>query len=105
MPSPHIPARDPRLPPLHPGEILRRLYIEDGSCSLSAFARALGVSKQRLQPVLAGKSSITADMALRLGHVLGNGPDIWLSMQRAYDLWHAKRTVDTNRLKRLGPSA
>jgi plasmid maintenance system antidote protein VapI len=44
---------------------------------------------------------VTVEMAVKLGHVLGNGPDIWIRMQQAHDLWHAKRSVDTSKLKIL----
>lgn len=54
-----------------------------------------------LHGLLAEKHGITAEMAVKLGHVLGNGPGIWLRMQQAYDLWHAERTVDTSKLKVL----
>jgi addiction module HigA family antidote len=48
-----------------------------------------------LHRVLAGKSGVSAEMAVRLGKFCGNGPGVWLRLQQSYDLWHAER--------RLGP--
>ena len=56
-------------------------------------AKALRVSRQTLHRVLAGTSAITPAMALRIGKFCGNGPDIWLRMQEAHDLWHAERAI------------
>lgn len=95
--------RDPNRPPVHPGAILNEIVLADGSLTKAEFARALGVSRQSLHGILAEKHPITVEMAVRLGHVLGNGPDIWLRVQQAYDLWHARRRVDTSTLKVLPP--
>jgi len=91
--------RDPNRPPIHPGEILREIVLADGEISKSEFAAALGISRQMLHGILSEKHPVTVEMAVRLGHVLGNGPDIWVRLQQAYDLWHAKRTVDISKLK------
>jgi addiction module HigA family antidote len=58
--------------------------------SVSAFARNLGVSRQTLHAVLAERSGVSAEMALRLGTLLGNGAQLWLDMQSKYDLWQAE---------------
>jgi addiction module HigA family antidote len=67
----------------------------------SEFAAALGISRQMLHGILTEKHPVTVEMAVKLGHVLGNGPEIWIRMQQAHDLWHAKRSVDTSKLKIL----
>src|SRR3989442_1237564 len=56
-------------------------------------ARKLGVTRQHLHRVLAEKAPVSPDMALRLGKFCGNGPDLWLRLQQAYDLWHAERAL------------
>jgi len=53
----------------------------------------LGVTRQTLHRLLAEKTAVTPEMALRLGKFCGNGPDLWLRMQEAYDLWHAERAL------------
>jgi addiction module HigA family antidote len=77
--------------PTHPGTILREDVLPSlAGMSVSAFARNLGVSRQTLHAVLAERSGISAEMALRLGALLGNGAQLWLDMQSKYDLWHAE---------------
>jgi len=77
--------------PTHPGDVLREDVLPslEGQ-SVASFARALGVSRQTLHSVLAERSGISVEMALRLGVLLGNGPQLWLDMQSKYDLWRAQ---------------
>lgn len=93
--------RDPNREPVHPGVILREIVLEESDITPTALAAALGISRQMLHGLLKEKHPVTVEMAVRLGHVLGNGPGIWLRMQQAYDLWHAERRVDTSKLKVL----
>ena len=51
-----------------------------------------------LHGILTEKHAVTAEMAVKLGHVLGGGPEIWLRTQQSYDLWHAERSVDLSKL-------
>jgi len=76
--------------PTHPGAILREDVLPslEGQ-SVTSFARALGVSRQTLHSVLAERSGISAEMAVRLGALLGNGAQLWVDMQSQYDLWQA----------------
>lgn len=86
-------TRRPKRPPTHPGAILREDVLPELGLTVSAFARALGVSRQTIHKLLIEKQGVTAEMALRLGKFLGNGPLIWLRMQEAYDLWHAEKAL------------
>src|SRR5665647_3462790 len=79
--------------PTHPGAILREDVLPDLSMSVSAFARSLGVSRQTLHAVLAERSGISPEMALRLGALLGNGSQLWVGMQTKYDLWLAEEKL------------
>ena len=88
-----IKARASALPPTHPGELLREDVLPATELSVSAAARALGVTRQTLHAVLAERQSVTPEMALRLGKLFGNGPELWLNMQQAHDLWHARRAL------------
>ncbi len=63
------------------------------SLSVSEAARQLRVTRQTLHRVLAGKSGVSPEMAVRLGKFCGNGPGIWLRMQQTFDLWHAERRL------------
>jgi addiction module HigA family antidote len=86
--------RDPGRPPVHPGEVLREDVLPALGLSVAAVAAHLGISRQALHRVLAGTAAISPEMAVRLGKFCGNGPEIWLRMQAAHDLWHAARSVD-----------
>jgi len=80
-------------PPTHPGEILREDVLPALNLSVTAAARELRVTRQTLHRVLAGKSGISPEMAVRLGRFCDNGPGLWLRMQQAYDLWHAEKRL------------
>jgi addiction module HigA family antidote len=61
--------------------------------SVSEAARQLRVTRQTLHRVLAGKSGVSPEMAVRLGKFCGNGPGLWLRMQQTFDLWHAEKSL------------
>ena len=70
--------------------------------TVSAFAHHLGVSHQTVYALLADRSGISVEMALRLGMLLGTDPKRWLDMQNKFDLWQvqAKLHVELGRIKR-----
>lgn len=89
--------------PTHPGAILREDVLPGlRGMSVSAFARSLGVSRQTLHSVLSERSGISAEMALRLEAILGNGAQLWLDMQTRYDLWQAEAKLH-DELGRMKP--
>jgi addiction module HigA family antidote len=72
-------------PAIHPGEILKD-ELEFLEMNAAELARALDVPANRVSQLLAGKRAITADTAVRLGYWLGTGPELWLNLQRQYEL-------------------
>ena len=98
-----FPVRDPKRCPTHPGRILREYAVPALELSKTAIADHLGISRQTLYDLLAEKQPVTPQMAVRIGKLLGNGPNLWLNMQAAYDLWHAKREVDVSRIPTFKP--
>ena len=96
--------RPVKRPPIHPGEMVREDVLPALGLSVSEAARRLGISRQQLHRVLACTHPITTEMALRLGKLAGNGPGLWLRMQQAYDLWHAKQRLKED-LARIKPAA
>ncbi|MEJ2258867.1 MAG: HigA family addiction module antitoxin [Woeseiaceae bacterium] len=76
--------------PPHPGEFIRATYIEPFGVSIRSLAENLGVSASTLARVVAERSAVSPEMALRLSKALGRSPESWLAMQDDYDLWQAK---------------
>ena len=74
-----------RMRPVHPGEILRE-EMEELDMSARALAEALKVPANRVSSILNGTRGITADTALRLSRYLGTTPEVWMNLQKSYDL-------------------
>ena len=71
--------------PLHPGLVIREV-LDDLDISVSVAARGLGISRQQLHNLIAGRSAIGPEVAIRLELALGSSADNWLRMQAAHDL-------------------
>jgi addiction module HigA family antidote len=65
----------------------------------------LGISRQHLHAIMAEKKPVTPKVAVLLGALFGDGPEIWVRMQAAYDTWHAQRDVDVRHIKPLHKAA
>jgi addiction module HigA family antidote len=74
------------LPAMHPGELLREDVLPALGRTRAEIARLLGVSRQTLHAILTERAPVTPEMALRLGKLCGNGPELWLALQGRYDL-------------------
>jgi len=83
----------PEMEPAHPGEILRDEVLPALDLSVAEAARQLRVSRQMLHSILARRSAVSPEMAVRLGRFCGNGAGFWLRLQTVYDLWHAERKL------------
>ena len=81
-----------KLPPIHPGELLRDELQEIG-VSLNELARALRVPMNRISAIVNGNRSITVDTAMRLARYFGTSPQYWLNLQSAYDVEVAEREI------------
>ncbi len=75
-----------KIPPLHPGEVLLEEFIKPMGLSQNKVGRDLGVSPRRVNEIVLGKRSITADTALRLSRYFGNSAEFWMGLQMDYDL-------------------
>lgn len=87
--------------PLHPGELLREDIIPALGKPKTEIARLLGISRQALYDILNENAPVSAEMAVKIGKLCGNGPALWLNLQRAFDLWQAQRRVDVSRIPTL----
>jgi len=88
--------------PTHPGEILREDFLPDYGLTVSAMARAIGVSRQSVNELLRERRNLSPEMALRLARLFGNTPEFWLNAQRAVDLWDASDALK-NDVARIRP--
>ena len=87
--------------PPHPGEFIREVYMEPLEVSARAVAARLKVSPSTFARLLAGRSNVTPEMALRLSKTLGRSPESWLTMQSNYDLWHARQRLNLDEVEKL----
>ena len=74
------------LPAIHPGEILKELYLDPLGMSAGALAKRLGVPRTRIERIVTGQTGITPDTALRLAKAFDTTPQFWLNMQTSHDL-------------------
>lgn len=81
------------LPNIHPGEVLLEEFLIPMNISQNALARAAGVPPRRVNEIVLGKRSVTADTALRLARALGTSERFWLGLQSDYDLEEAHRAL------------
>ncbi len=78
--------KNKKLPPIHPGEILMEEFLGPMGISQYRLAKDISVPPRRINEIVHGKRSITADTALRLGRFFGMSPQFWLNLQTRYDL-------------------
>lgn len=77
--------------PPHPGEIIRELWLGPLGLSVTAAAKALGVTRKTLSQLLNGRAGISAEMAMRLSIAFKTTPESWLNQQIQYDLWRFRK--------------
>ena len=94
-----------RLPPVHPGEILRDEFLTPMEISVYRLAQAIKVSRPRLNDIVLGRRGITTDTALRLGRYFGMTPEFWINLQTRYDLDVAERTMRRQIEREVEPHA
>ena len=81
------------LTPVHPGEILKEEFMDPYAISANKLARDIDVPANRITEIIAGRRTITADTAVRLGIYFGIEPEFWLNLQTNYDLRLAQRSM------------
>ena len=86
--------------PIHPGEHLAEI-IDDLGISQYRLAKTIGVPPRRINEIVHGRRSVTADTALRIGQALGMTPEFWLNLQRMYDLDVARNSIEIGKIERL----
>jgi len=92
------------LPPVHPGEMIREDILPSVGLSVTAAAKALGVSRQMLHGILAERKPLSAVMCLKLSRLFGGSPEVWMRLQASYDLKTAAQDKKVMaRIARIAP--
>jgi addiction module HigA family antidote len=79
------------MPAVHPGEIMREDILPEVGLSVTATAKALGVSRQMVHDILAERRPLSAVMCLKVARLFGSSPEFWMRLQAEYDLKKAAR--------------
>ena len=88
--------------PVHPGLLVKEC-LDDLGISVAEAAKGLGITCQQLHNVIAGRSNVTPEMAIRLEKALGSTADTWLRMQMHYDLAEIRRRASSITVARFTP--
>jgi addiction module HigA family antidote len=94
-----------KLKPVHPGEVLLEEFLKPMNLSQNRVALAIGVPPRRINEIVLGKRSLTADTALRLGRYFGVSAQFWLGLQMVYDLDVAADSLEKRLKKEVKPRA
>jgi antitoxin HigA-1 len=94
-----------RLPPVHPGEILRDEFLTPMKISVYELANAIKVPRTRVNDIVLGRRTITIDTAIRLGRYFGTSSELWINLQTRYDLDVADRTLRRRIEREISPRA
>jgi addiction module HigA family antidote len=87
--------------PMHPGEVLKELYLDPLDIGAIALARRLGVPRTRIERLIKGTTGMTPDTAIRLARVFNTTPAYWMNLQTNYDMAIAEKAVDVSKIKPL----
>lgn len=90
-------------PPPHPGEILAEEFLAPHGLTQVELARRLGVPFQRVNLVINKHRGITPDTAWRLARFFGTTPEVWLNLQRTWDLWEAQHSPRWKEVEQIQP--
>jgi antitoxin HigA-1 len=94
-----------RLPPVHPGQILRDEFLSPMGISVYELANAIKVPRSRVNDIVLGRRAITTDTALRLARYFGTTPEFWINLQAHYDLDVAGRGLRKKIEREVAPRA
>ncbi|HEY0308346.1 MAG TPA: HigA family addiction module antitoxin [Acidobacteriaceae bacterium] len=102
--KPRLRRYEDRMPPLHPGEMLREEFLVPMGLSANALALALSVPATRISEIVNERRGITGDTALRLGRYFGMTPEFWMNLQSTYDLETARELSEKHVQQNVRPA-
>ena len=88
-----------KLPPVHPGEILREMFIKERGLTITEVAEGLNVARGNLSAIVNERAGISPELAIKLSVAFGNSAEFWINLQKNYELWHAEQKVDRTRIR------
>jgi antitoxin HigA-1 len=97
-------SRSGKMPPLHPGEMLREEFMRPLGISANALALALRVPVTRISEIVNERRSITADTALRLARYFGMSAEFWMRLQAQYELENAQDELAASIRREVNPA-
>jgi len=89
------------MPPVHPGEILKEMYLIPIGINNTQLAENIGVTRKTVSQLINGHMGISAEMAIRLSKAFDTTPELWLNLQRNYDLWYASNRITVSKIRSL----
>lgn len=92
------------MPPTHPGEVLRTLFMDPMGIGVKQLANDLDVTPKTISALVNGHQGISVEMALRLSRAFGTSTDVWINMQKDYDLWKAREYVNLDNVRIIAQS-
>jgi antitoxin HigA-1 len=95
-----FPAGRPGFRPTHPGVILRH-DIEALGVTQEAFADHIGVTRQTISAIIAGRSKLTTELACKISQAIGGSPQFWANCQTAHDVWQIEREPKVAAIKKI----
>lgn len=87
------------LPPSHPGEILREMFIKEHQLTITEVAKGLKIARANLSAIVNERAGISPELAVKLSEAFGNTAQFWINLQKNYELWHAEKNVNRKMIK------
>ena len=87
------------LPPSHPGEILREMFIKEHKLTITDVANGLGIARANLSAIVNERAGISPELAIKLSEAFGNTALFWINLQKNYELWLAEKKVNRKKVK------
>ncbi len=97
--------KETRIPPVHPGEVLLEDFLKPLGISQYRLAKEMKVYPRKINEIVLGQRSVTADTALRLSRYLGTSAELWMNLQALYDLEKTRDEIEEQVAKEISPLA
>lgn len=95
--------QEEKMPPVHPGEILLEDFMKPLGLTQYRLAKGMNVYPRKINEIVQGKRSITADTALRLARFFGTSAEVWMNLQAHYDLEVARDALEERVVREVTP--